>query len=324
MNGITAHLLLLGFCLAGAAFFAGIETGVVSINRLRLQHLVQRKVPAAKILEDFVRGPDLLLGTTLVGTNLCQVIVGVVAASMSARIHPYWGPVGSGVLVAGVLLVACEYLPKAWFQSYPIHRTLPLARTLRFSARLLRPISWTLSSLLRVLLPKTRDPDTDARPLVTREELIHLADEGRRSGSLTPDESRMIRNVIEIGGRKVGDIMIPRDRMLWIEAGKSAREALDLARQKNVKFLPVWNPDKNTFDRTVSIFDILIAPDIEGLPVSAFARPAQIVSIREAIEHIMPRMRVSRQSLMLVVDERFDVIGLITIEDVLREIVGTA
>jgi CBS domain containing-hemolysin-like protein len=91
-----------------------------------------------------------------------------------------------------------------------------------------------------------------------------------------------------------------------------------------VKFLPVWNPDKNTFDRTVSIFDILIAPDIEGLPVSAFARPAQIVSIREAIEHIMPRMRVSRQSLMLVVDERFDVIGLITIEDVLREIVGTA
>jgi CBS domain containing-hemolysin-like protein len=322
MNGLATPLILIFLCLAGGAFFAGMETGIVSINRLRLQHLVQRRVAAARILEDFVRGPDLLLGTTLVGTNLCHVIVGVVAAALSARVAPEWGPAVSGVGVAAVTLVFCEYLPKAWFQSFPIHRTLPFARALRISATVLRPFSWVLSHFLRVLLPKSRDTDADTRPLVTREELIHLAREGSRSGALTADESRMIRNVIEVGGRKVADIMIPRDRMLWIEAGKPAREALDLARQKDLKHLPVWNPAKSTFDRTVAIFDILLAPDGGDRPVSDFARPAQIVSLRESIEHIMPRMRVSRQSLMLVVDERFDVVGLITIEDVLRAVIG--
>lgn len=322
MSGLALPLAGILLCLAGAAFFAGVETGIVSISRLRLQHLVQRGVASARILESFVRGPDLLLGTTLVGTNLCQITVGVVAASLSARIDPEWGPPVSGIVVAAILIVFCEYLPKVWFQSYPIHRTLPFARALRVSAIVLRPFSWALSRFLRVVLPRSRDPDADSRPLVTREELIHLAREGGRSGALTADESRMIRNVIEVGGRKVADIMIPRDRMLWIEAGKPAREALALARQKDVKHLPVWNPAKGAFDRTVAIFDILLAPDGGDRPVEDFARPAQIVSIREAVEHIMPRMRVSRQSLMLVVDERFDVVGLITIEDVLRAVLG--
>ena len=322
MSEITLHFLAFVLCLLGSAFFAGMETGVVSINRLRLQHLVQRNVPAARILDEFLRGPDLLLGTTLVGTNLCHVIAGVMAASLSMRIHPQWGPVVSGFLLALILLVVGEYLPKAWFQSYPIHRTLPLAATLRFTARLLRPASWALTLLNRFLLPKARASAEDRPPLVTREELIHLADEGRRSGSLTAVESRMIHNVLEIGGRKVGEIMIPRDQMLWVDAGQPAREVLELARKKNVKQLPVWNDDKKTFDRTVNIFEILLVANIGDQPISFFAKPAQIVSIRESIEHIMPRMRISRQPMMLVVNERLDVIGLITIEDVLREIVG--
>lgn len=320
MNEVGVRLLVLAACLLGGAFFAGMETGIVSINRLRLRHLVQRRVRAAVILDEFVRQPDYFLGTTLVGTNLSYVVASVMTAALGARLHPVWGPVGGGLALSMVVLVFCEYLPKAWFQSAPARRTMPLAWLLRGFGRLFLPVGWVVTRIARAMLPG--GPADEGQPMVSREELIHLTDEGRRAGSLTPVESRMIRNVFEIGGRRVGEIMVPRDRMLQVEAGRPAGVVLEMARTREVKRLPVWDPDRGAFTGIVNIFDILLDPDGAKRPVSEFARPPQLVPVRESVEHIMPRMRVSRQPMMLVVDDRFDVVGLVTIEDVLREVVG--
>ncbi|MDZ4199286.1 MAG: hemolysin family protein [Kiritimatiellia bacterium] len=322
MSDPLLRVLILLICLVTGAFFAGMETGIVSINRLRLRHLVQRKVPAALVLDQFVRKPDFFLTTTLIGTNLSYVAAAILATGLSEKLHPTWGPVASSVLLSIVILIFCEYLPKAWFQSAPARRTMPLASTLYFFSRIFRPAGWVISQILQRILPASRTPPDEGQPMVTREELIHLTDEGRRTGSLTPVESRMIRNVFEVGGRRVGEIMIPRDRILSVHETGPATEALDLARNKEAKRFPVWNDERKLFTGIVHVFDILLDPEGSQKRISDFSRPAQTVSVREEIEHIMPRMRVSRQPMMLVVDERFDVVGLVTIEDVLREIVG--
>ena len=83
---MTVEIFLLLFCLAGSAFFAGLETGIISINRLRLQHLVRRQVPGAKTVRHFLTHSDLLLGTTLIGTNLLQVVSAILAASVGRRV----------------------------------------------------------------------------------------------------------------------------------------------------------------------------------------------------------------------------------------------
>ena len=83
---MTLEIFLLLFCLAGSAFFAGVETGVISINRLRLQHLVRRQVPGAKTIRDFLTHSDLLLGTTLIGTNLLHVVSAILAASIGRHV----------------------------------------------------------------------------------------------------------------------------------------------------------------------------------------------------------------------------------------------
>lgn len=322
MTEIGVRLFLFLLCLAGGAFFAGMETGIVSINRLRLRHLVQRRVPEAMVLDEFVRKPDLFLGTTLVGTNFCYVVAAIMVATLTARIHPVWGPLVGSILVSLLILVFSEYLPKAWFQSAPARRTMPMARALRFFSRVFLPASWLITRLVRFLLPKRESRTDEERPMVSREELIHLTDEGRRTGSLTPVESRMIRNVFEVGCRRVGEIMIPRNQIVSVERTQTPADVLVLARSRDMKRFPVWDDAKKSFAGIVNVFDILLDPEGETRSLADFIRPAQTVTVRETVEHIMPRMRVSRQPMTLVVDERFDVVGLVTIEDVLREVVG--
>lgn len=315
------HLWVLAICLIGGAFFAGIETGIVAINRLRLRHLVLRRVRGARLLEKFVQDPDLLLGTTLIGTNLCHVAATVSAAAIGASIAGPRGVAAAGALLTVVVLVGCEYLPKAWFQSFPARRSLPFAPLLYASAWLFAPFRWVLAMivnrLLGVLPAKPRPP-----PLLTREDLLHLASEGESSGILTAEETRMIRGVFELSGLACRDIMVPREKMVTVEHDWPAARVVELARQRRLHRFPVWHRERQTFIGVVHVFDIVRDRNRAGQTVERYARPPQLVGAHVLVDHILPRMRVTRQPMVLVTDERFEVVGLLTLNDVLKEIVG--
>lgn len=318
---VAGHLFLLLACLAGGAFFAGMETGIVSINRLRLRHLVIRRVRGAGRLERFVREPDRLLGTTLIGTNLCYVIASVEAARLGEEAAGLRGAALAGAALTAVILVACEYLPKAWFQSAPARRTLPLAPVLSAFAWIFWPFRWLLSSVVGGVLgalPVRAAP----RPLLTRDDLLHLTTESASSGVLTADEVRMIRGVFELSGRTCGDIMVPRDRMVTVNHDLPAPQLVELARARRLHRFPVWNAEKKAFVGIVHVFDVVRDSRHAERTVEAYLRPPQLISARLLVDHVLPRMRVTRQPMVLVNDDRFEVVGLITLDDVLNEIVG--
>jgi Mg2+/Co2+ transporter CorB len=126
-RAVMLESILLLICFAAAWFFAGIETGVISINRLRLRHLVRRKVPGAETIQLFVRNTDLLFGTVLVGNNIACTVASITAVGLATE---RWGPRGAaaaGVLTTLIILIFCEFFPKAWFQSFPAARCLPFA-----------------------------------------------------------------------------------------------------------------------------------------------------------------------------------------------------
>jgi Mg2+/Co2+ transporter CorB len=133
------QVLIILLCMVGTAFYAGIETGMISIHRMRLRHFVREGLPGAEILEGFLSKPDRLLGTTLVGTNLCMVIVSVVHTSLGARLSEKWGEPVAAVMATVLVLICCEYLPKAWFLSKPFDRCRPLPMKVRSTACSLQP-----------------------------------------------------------------------------------------------------------------------------------------------------------------------------------------
>ncbi len=319
---ISLEFAVLLFCLLGSAFLAGIETGILSINRLRLQHLVRRQVPGAKTIRHFLTHPDLLLGTTLIGTNLLHVVSAVLAASIGQRLHGAAGAAGAGVALLLVTLVGCEYIPKAWFQAAPARRVIPLAGLLRAVAGLLFPFTFLVNAIVRRALPRRDAKEVEDKMMVTREELLHLAREGAQTGVLTPDESKMIHGVFDLTHKTCEALMTPRDKMAYVDVAATPKDILALARTREFNRLPVYDPAQKSFVGVVHVFDLLADEAPAGKTAADYMRPPQLVASYLPVDHLLPRMRVTRLPLFLVTDDRYEVIGLITLEDVLREVTG--
>ena len=318
---LAAEFILLVICIIGSAFFSGMETGIISIHHLRLRHLLRRGAPGAETLQTFRDNPDHLLGTTLVGTNICNVVGSVMATSVAVAIL---GSSGYGVATAAmtfVLLIAGEYLPKAWFQSSPTLRTRPFANTLKIFGYVLYPLSYGVTAIAKILVPaRGREEQRDAA-FVTREEIRHLTQEGERAGEFTSKERRMIHSVFDLTTKTCGDIMVPRDQWCVVTSDTPAADVLRLAAEKKCSRFPVYQKEDERFVGMVNIEDILVQTAPPG-HVGDYMRPPQFVRIDTPLHRLLARMRSTRQSLALVTDQKSDVLGLVTAEDVLQEIFG--
>lgn len=321
MNAL--ELLIVVLCLLGSWFFSGIETGLISINRLRLRHLVRHKVKGAATLQQFIQQPDLLLGTTLVGNNIVNTVLSVLAASVGVRLLGESGAWVASAVVTVVLLILCEYFPKAWFQSFPASRCLPFAPALQALSRIFSIVGRPLMAVVRLIVPSPREDSPVAQPLVTREELIHLAREGQQSGILTSDEVRMIDGVFELKAMTCAEIMIPRERMIYVHEDTSVDDLRVFARAQEAAQFPVLNKQTQEFTGVVYLVDVLSDESPAGKAVRDYQRPPQWVMCHTPVDHVLPRMRVTRQPLVLVTDEHYHCIGLVAMEDVLEEVVGS-
>ncbi len=183
-------------CLVGAAFFSGIETGMISINRMRLQHAVRSGSRNFKIIRDFLENPDRLLGTTLTGTNICIVTLSVLSAGFVSRQIPGYGEMVSTALVTILVLVFGEYLPKAWFRSRPLERCHYFAGLLLFFDRALFIVSFPVVWLTRWMVPGSENTISHHAPFVTKDDLKQLAQEGEKDGVLSAKERVMIHRVM--------------------------------------------------------------------------------------------------------------------------------
>ncbi|MBL7076449.1 MAG: HlyC/CorC family transporter [Kiritimatiellae bacterium] len=322
MNGFT-EIILIVICLLGQAFFAGIETGVISISRMRLRHFVRQGDPGALTLQIYLEHFDRLLGTTLVGTNLSVVILSVISASVAARWLGKWGEPVSAVIVALVVLVFCEYLPKAWFHSRPIERCRRYAGMLRVMEIILKPLSLGIIALSRLLVRGGEDSLSSPAPFVTREDLKVLAKEGERDGVLSPRERFMIHRVMELSHKTAGQIMVPVARMTTVTSETSVEEFRTIARQSGFTRMPVRDVEKDHYTGVVNIFSILSGREVAmDRRVADFARAPLYVNDSMPADDILPIMRRARQPMCLVRNSASEVVGLLTTEDVLEEIVG--
>ena len=308
---ILSDVILFLLCLAGAAFFAGMETGIISLNRMRLRHLAEKGDKSARILQNFLEQPDRLLGATLVGTNLFIVMASVVSANRGASMGA-WGAALMGVVTTLLVLVFSEYLPKAWFQSHPLKRCRPFAIPLRWSAIVLRPIINSINWLTAWIVPPGEE-GRPSRPLVsTKDEIDVLAQESAEHGTLSPRQRIMIRRVLELSGKTARAIMTPRDKMVTATM-----------RQFGHPRLPVLGDDKRTFLGVINFFDVMAASGTTAeSPIHTFIRPPLFIKEDMPLMEIFTKLRGSRQALCLVVNAQNEVTGLITNQNVLQEIVG--
>jgi CBS domain containing-hemolysin-like protein len=318
---LEINLILL--CLIGNAFFAGIETGMISINRLKLRPHVEEEKTWALRIQSFLDNPARLLGSTLIGTNLCMIMGSILTASLFNDLYPRWGELVSSVVMTIIVLVFCEYTPKAWFRAHPIARCRPFIGVLDALTRLLLPLI-RLVSMLTDWVVSDPEGQTNRSPLMTRDDLIVLTQESTDNGLLTPKQRIMILRVADLSEMTPPICMIPRAKMAQVPATATVAEFYAKARDTGYSTIPLYSGERNVYVGLANLYEILpIEPPDSTTPIARYMKPALFVKHNAPLTELFPLMRRARQSLCLVTGARGEVTGLLTSEDILKLVVGS-
>lgn len=319
---ITFNIILLIFCHVLSAFFSGMETGIISMSRLRILHLSRLGDKNATLLLGYKDSPDKLFGTILVGNNIVNVIISTAAASIAFQL---WGNIGiaaSSFITTATLLLFGEFLPKAWFNSRPLSRCLPLAKVLRIIELILIPISRLMVFITSILIPGTRSKGEGAKT-ISREELRWLAKNSEAHGRISPLESLMISRALALQTKTAADIMTPISQVISLSPESSLAYVLHLTTTTSHNKFPIIEKETSTCKGIFYVQDVLAR--ITGNPednVMEFAREPFFVMAESRADDLLPHLRKNGQRLALVRDKQGTILGIITIDAILAQIVG--
>ena len=315
---IAAFLL----CLLGSAFFSGMETGIISLNNIRLRHLLRKRNRNAQILGSFLENPDRLLGTLLLGNNLFNISCSVIMASLFIGWLGARGAWIAGPVTTLVVLIFGEYLPKSFMAARPSRRALPAAQLLRFAAAVLGPFERVATKLAGLAFPVPAASGENVYKPITRDDLVHLTHSGHKTGRLSSIENRMINAVFALKGKTCGDIMVPRKKMAYCHIDTPARKILEMARRQSFNRFPVYQPESDSFVGIIYIFDLLKDKNMDGKTAADYLLPPQFIAVDTPVDQVIPRMRLTRQPFLMVTDShKRDVVGIIALNEILRRIV---
>jgi putative hemolysin len=308
-------------CWIVSFFFNGIESGLLSIDPVRLRQNVKRRAPAAVRLDRLLKHPERLLVTVLLFTNAADILGLLLLTRQLVHSFGYTGYLIALVIAFPVYLLLLSVLPKSLFRRFPFRALARLAGVLEFLSILLSPVLELGARVGRLLLP--RRAAKRARLFAAREELKQITTQSEREGSLTATERAMIHNVVDFRGVKVRDVMLPLPRVVAVEPNASIEEALDLSASSGVDRLPVITPEGQPVG-LVNVLDILLEQNGENKSLSSYVRRIVTTSEEEPAYRIAQQLRAARLGLAAVLDGKKKIRGIVIIEDLIRRLVSSS
>lgn len=317
--GVTAVAAL----LVCSAFFSGSEIAVFSLERHRLSALLQREAdsrvaPLRRLRDD----PHRLLVTILVGNTIVNVAMASIATAVIARLFdPTTGAVVSTVVMSGLILVFGEISPKSYGVANAESLALSAARPLEFVQKALYPVVVFFDVVSRGINRFTGGGQDIERPYVTREEIEALLTTGERVGAIDEAERDMVQGVFDLSSTTAREVMVPRVNVVGVDVETSLDEVVEVCSTNRLTRLPVY---EGTLDRMVGIADIRDVERAarEGESLRDILLPTLQVPDSREIDNLLTEMQEKRVPMVIVLDEFGEVEGIITIEDILEEIVG--
>ena len=316
-------LISLGFIMG--AFFSGAETALVSINWIRLDHWLEKGRGSAKVLERFVADPHRMLGTTLVGTNIAVVMTSSLVSWKLAGVFPNWsgGFVGlvATLIVTPALLVIGEVIPKVVGRRHSDAIILKVVHPLRLFYYLLSPVILVTTGMAGVLLRPFGIRAQEWRSRLTKDQLrLLLTSEGELAGAVDEQETRLISGIFEFGLTTIGEVMVPRTDIVGVSPDSTVGEAVELVRAHGYSRLPVLSPDRDHIEGMVHSRDLLGMPRDGG--IADLVRAVPYMPETKTCDDLFRELQARRQHMVAVADEHGSLAGIVTLEDLLEELVG--
>ncbi len=320
------YLIAIFLCFIGIAFFAGTESGVMCVNHARLMHLIRAGSKAAKLLNGYLTDTQRFLATILIGTNLMSVILSTLSAGLAQKWFPGLHVVQTAWAtgMAFMVLFFGEFLPKLFFTTRPLRRTLLVARFFYVIEKLLTPLSVLVLYLTKWLVPKNRNA-SDQRFLMTREYIQNVVSDPKEGSRITAFERLMINRVLALQSQTAAQVMTPLARVSKTTESVPLSTCYRVVRDSGHVRLPVFGEDGIRCVGVLNTLEVLASqPDPDKTRAKDCMQAPFFVSADVRADDVLPLMRKCRQPMAIVRTAGGGaVLGIITEENILYALTGS-
>lgn len=319
MAGLVISLIIL-ILLSG--FFSASETAIISLTDAKVRSMSQKKNPASLILRKLKSDPHRLLITILIGNNLVNIGASVLATVLFTQLFGSSGlGIATGVMTLFVLVFG-EITPKSFATKYSVKISLLVSYPLYFFQKIFSPVIWLLDKLVKFLMRRTGGT---AEEKVSEEEIKALIDIGAEKGSIEKREKELLKNILRFNDIEVEEVMTPRVAIDALSAESTLQEAIDFVIKKPHTRIPVYKESIDNIIGVITTKDILALSEkfntnkkLENLKLM---QPI-LVPVSKKIDVLFKEFQKARQHLAVAIDEYGGTAGIVTLEDLLEEIVG--
>lgn len=321
MNTFETLLLMLVLLLL-KGFFSGSEIALVNADKIKLHHKAKQGNKGAQLVLKMFETPDVLLGTTLVGTNIATVLLVTIGTLWTINIFGERGDLYAFLLFTPLFLIFGEVVPKSVYQQKSDELAPILIYPLRAFSVLFYPIVYIFSRIARLGVRLTGGR-ADNNFLITREQIRAVVDMAERSSDVGIFDRERIKRAMRFADTTVGEAMVPVTEIVALNQNRDTKRAVQLVRRLGFNRLPVYSRNIGNIGGIVTLttWD-LMDPEMAEKPLEELIKPAHYVSPYQTIDQLLPILKERDDHMAIVVDEFGSAIGMITLEDILEEVVG--
>ena len=315
------QLIILLVLLFLSAFFSSAETAMTTVNRIRIRSLADDGNARAKTLLKITDDPAKFLSAILIGNNIVNLSAASLTTSLAYGLGGSMVAIASGILTLLILLFG-EITPKTMATIHSEKISLLYAPVINIFIRLMTPVIFIVNGLANIILRIIHiDPNANTN-VMTENDLRTIVDVSHEDGVIESEEKEMINNVFDLGDAKAKDVMVPRVHVTFADVNSTYDELIDIFREDKFTRLPIFEDTTDNVIGTINMKDLLLYDNKKDFHLRDILREAYFTYEYKNISELLLEMRESSFNIAIVLDEYGETAGLITLEDLLEEIVG--
>jgi len=322
MGSSYLQIVILIILLALLAFFSGAETALMSLSKIRVRHMVEEKIKGADLVEKLIQSPSKLLGTILVGSTVINISASALATALAIDLFGSRGVgIATGIMTVMVLVFG-EITPKSLAAQNSENFSLKVIKPILFTVALLKPVVVVVTYITNIFIRLLGGKASKDRPFITEEELKTMVDVSEEEGVLEIEEKEMIFNVFEFGDLKVKEVMVQRTDVVAVDVEVSFNEIIEVFKEEQFSRIVVYEESVDEVVGILNVKDLFFLEEKENFDIRKYMREPFFTFEFKNVAELLREMKKARVHMSIVLDEYGGTAGIVTIEDMIEEIVG--
>ena len=318
--GVQILILIILLFLSG--FFSSAETSLISVSKMKMRALAEEGNHRAQKVLDITEDSSKMLSAILIGNNLVNTFAASITATIAYSFGGYAVSIATFIITL-LILIFGEITPKTIATQHNEGMALFYAGIISFLMTVLTPIIVVINFVSKIILKLFRIDMNKSTQRMTENELRTIVDVSHEEGVIETDEKEMINNVFDLGDAKAKEVMVPRIHVVFAEIGTSYEELIAIFRKEKFTRLPIYQGTTDNVVGTINMKDLLLYKDnMKDFKISKILRKPYFTYVNQKVSDLLVEMRKTSINIAIVLDEYGETSGLITLEDILEEIVG--